>query len=106
MKGSLLEQMIRSNDERKGLGGYLQIGNDIEQKNGKTTLKGIPIEKDKVYKIRTIEFLISGKELRLEFFNEKNPDVLTVSQSKDSNGNALDLRLSFIQMLKKTYPNQ
>lgn len=106
MKGSLLEQMIRYNYERKGLGGYLQIGNDIEQKNGKTTLKGIPIEKDKVYKIRTIEFLISGKELRLEFFNEKNPDVLTVSQSKDSNGNALDLRLSFIQMLKKTYPNQ
>ena len=106
MKGSLLEQMIRSNDERKGLGGYLQIGNDIEQKNGKSTLKGIPIEKDKAYRIRTIEFLVSGKELRLEFFNEKNPDVLTVSQSKDSNGNALDLRLSFIQMLKKTYPNQ
>jgi hypothetical protein len=98
--------MIKSNDERKGLGGYLQIGKEVGVSNGIVTVNGKSVEKDKVYKIRTIEFLVSGKELRLEMFNEKNPDILTVSQSKDNNGNALDLRLAFIQMLKKAYTNR
>jgi 5'-nucleotidase/UDP-sugar diphosphatase len=106
MKGGLLEQMIKSNDERKGLGGYLQIGKEVGVSNGIVTVNGKSVDKDKVYKIRTIEFLVSGKELRLEMFNEKNPDILTVSQSKDNNGNALDLRLAFIQMLKKAYTNR
>ena len=106
MKGGLLEQMIKSNDERKGLGGYLQIGKEVGVSNGIVTVNGKSVDKDKVYKIRTIEFLVSGKELRLEMFNEKNPDILTVSQSKDNNGNALDLRLAFIQMLKKVYTNR
>jgi len=103
MKGSLLEKIITTNDQRKGSGGFLQIDKRVATSNGKTYLNGQQLESGKLYKVRTTEFLISGKEQKLEYFNASNPDIIKVEPIKDTNGEALDLRKAFIEQLKQIY---
>lgn len=103
MKGSLLEKIISTNDQRKGSGGYLQMDNRVSISNGQVRLSGQPIEAGKAYKVRTTEFLISGKEQKLEYFSASNPEVIKAEPVKDANGEALDLRKAFIQQLKQIY---
>jgi len=103
LKGALLQNIIISNDQRKGLGGYLQMDKRVSVNNGKAFINGTAIENNREYKVRTTEFLISGKEQKLEYFNAKNPDVIKVEAVKDAKNENADLRMSFINQLKKMY---
>ncbi len=103
MRGELLDKMIRSNDSRKGLGGYLQLGRTISRNGDQVLINGVPIDLVKLYRIRTIEFLISGKEMRLEYFNGQNPLVVRVTPLLNEQNEPKDLRMAFISTLKKLY---
>lgn len=103
MKGSLLGKILRSNDERKGLGGYLQLDDRIRMLTSGILIGGVPLDTTRNYRIRTIEFLLSGKELKLEYFTDKNPEISSFSVVQDTGGKPLDLRLEFIRRLKQRY---
>jgi 2',3'-cyclic-nucleotide 2'-phosphodiesterase (5'-nucleotidase family) len=103
MKGSLLEKILRSNDERKGLGGYLQMDQRIQVKTDRIFMNGHALSDTQTYRIHTIEFLLSGKELKLEYLTSKHPEIISVSQVLDEKGLPLDLRLEFIRRLKRAY---
>jgi 5'-nucleotidase len=103
LKGTLLKNIITSNDQRKGFGGYLQMDKRVSVNNGKAFINGSEIESYRDYKVRTTEFLISGKEQKLEYFNEKNPDVIKVEAVRDAKNENLDLRMNFINELKRLY---
>jgi len=103
MKGALLEKILRANDNRKGLGGYLQMDDRIHISSDKVMINGRPLEAERHYRIRTVEFLLSGKELRLEYLTDKHPDISSVKPVEDEAGKPMDLRLAFIRRLKDRY---
>ena len=78
MKGTLLEKILLANDSRKGLGGYLQMDDRLRVASDKVFIGGHPLEANRNYRIRTVEFLLSGKELRLEYLTDKHPDISSV----------------------------
>lgn len=100
LKGSLLDQMIKSNDSRKGWGGYLQYSSNISLKDGAVLINGSPILPDRIYRIRTVEFLLTGKEPKLEYFTAKHPEVVRAATALDTNNKPLDLRIAFINELR------
>jgi 2',3'-cyclic-nucleotide 2'-phosphodiesterase (5'-nucleotidase family) len=101
MKGDLLLRIVRSNDDRKGLGGYLQLDKDLRQKDGVWNLKGAAIDPQRVYKVRTIEFLTLGRELKLEYLTDKDPSFLKMEKVNDGEGKPLDVRRTLISYLQK-----
>jgi len=103
MKGELLEKMIKTNNGRKGLGGYLQYSPNIKYQHEALFINDSPIENEKIYRIRTIEFLLSGKELQLEYFTPSNPSIYRVTSVLNDAKEQLDLRMAFIQDLKSKY---
>ncbi|MBM3417141.1 MAG: bifunctional metallophosphatase/5'-nucleotidase [Bacteroidetes bacterium] len=103
MKGELLEKMIKTNDDRKGLGGYLQYSSNIKYQNESVFLNDSRIENEKIYRIHTIEFLLSGKELKLEYFTPSNPLISRVTPLANDAKEQVDLRKAFIQHLKSKY---
>jgi len=103
MRGELLEKMIKTNNDRKGLGGYLQYSSNIKYQNESVFLNDSRIEKEKIYRIRTIEFLLSGKELKLEYFTPSNPLIYRVIPVMKDAKEQFDLRMAFIQDLKSKY---
>lgn len=103
MKGSLLGKILRSNEERKGLGGYLQMDQRIQVKADRIFMNGHALSDTQTYRIHTIEFMLSGKELKLEYLTSKHPEIMSVSQVLDEKGLPLDLRLEFIRRLKRAY---
>lgn len=103
MKGALLEKILMANDGRKGLGGYLQLDGRIRMTAGKIYIGDRLLEANRDYRIRTVEFLLSGKELKLEYLTDKNPEISSVKPVNDESGKPLDLRLAFIRRLKERY---
>jgi 2',3'-cyclic-nucleotide 2'-phosphodiesterase (5'-nucleotidase family) len=101
MKGDLLLRIVQSNDDRKGLGGYLQLDKDLRQREGVWNLKGAPIDPQRVYKVRTIEFLTLGRELKLEYLTDKDPSFLKMEKVNDAEGKPLDVRRTLISYLQK-----
>jgi 2',3'-cyclic-nucleotide 2'-phosphodiesterase (5'-nucleotidase family) len=103
MKGTLLEKILLANDSRKGLGGYLQLDARIRMTADKIYIGDRLLEANRDYRIRTVEFLLSGKELKLEYLTDKNPEISSVKPVNDESGKPLDLRLAFIRRLKERY---
>lgn len=107
MKGSLLLKLMSANDDRKGFGGYLQYGTAIsrEGENWKEknmwNVKGKPVDPAANYTIAMIEFLASGREQMLDYFNTKNPEIIKVDKVTDAAGAGLDIRRMLIDYLKK-----
>jgi 2',3'-cyclic-nucleotide 2'-phosphodiesterase (5'-nucleotidase family) len=103
MKGDLLLRILKTNDNRKGLGGYLQLDKCLREKSGIWTLRGSEIDTARVYRIRTIEYLTLGKETQLEFLTDKDPSFLKMEKVNDQAGNPLDVRKAFSDYLQNTY---
>jgi 2',3'-cyclic-nucleotide 2'-phosphodiesterase (5'-nucleotidase family) len=101
MKGDLLLRIVQSNDDRKGLGGYLQLDKDLRMKDGMWNLKGAPIDPQRVYKVRTIEFLTLGRELKLEYLTDKDPSFLKMEKMNEQEGKPMDVRRTLISYLQK-----
>jgi 2',3'-cyclic-nucleotide 2'-phosphodiesterase (5'-nucleotidase family) len=101
--GDLLTRVLDAGVKNKGSGGWLQYGNIVFGKNGEGwLLKQQPIEKSQTYRIVVPDFLITGKEANLDFFNEKNPAVLKMYPAPTGKDNPRsDIRLAIIRYLQK-----
>jgi 2',3'-cyclic-nucleotide 2'-phosphodiesterase (5'-nucleotidase family) len=101
IKGSLLIQTLDAGLTNKGSGGWLQYGNIANTASG-WHLKGIKIDPNSTYRIVVPDFLITGKETNLGFFNEKNPGVVKMYPAQTSAGQLQsDIRLAVIRYLEQ-----
>jgi hypothetical protein len=81
----------------------LQYANIEPAKNGEGwMLKQQLIDKNKSYRIVVPDFLITGKEANLGFFNEKNPGVLKMYPAQTGKESPQsDIRLAIIRYLSQ-----
>lgn len=104
LKGDLLLRILKGNEGRRGLGGYLQLHEDFsESAPGAWSLRGKAIEPGQTYRIRTIEYLAQGNENGLEYLNPKDPSYLRSEPVLDTDGKPLDIRKALIAQLQKQY---
>lgn len=102
IKGDLLLRVLQTGLTNKGGGGWLQWGN-ISYNDGtkQFSVKGQPIDPSKQYRIVTTDFLITGKEAKLDFFNGQNPGIVkmypAVTTAGDPRG---DIRLAVLRYLE------
>ncbi len=103
MKGSLLKKVLEVGESNKGKGGYLQRSANIAKVSNNWAIDGNLIEDKKDYTLVTGAFLFSGKEAGLEFFNEKNPEIVKAIFPKieDKTDIRNDSRKLFIDYLMK-----
>ncbi|MEK7254325.1 MAG: hypothetical protein AAB316_06250, partial [Bacteroidota bacterium] len=103
-KGSLLKKVLNAGMENKGLGGYLQWHN-VEYNEAAKSWKigGKPLNEGKVYRAAVSDFLFSGKEMGLEFFNKNAAGIVKVETAKEGDAADLrsDLRKAVVAYLKK-----
>lgn len=102
MKGSLFLKLMEANDSRKGFGGYLQYGSAISKEANSWLVKGKAVDPSANYTIAMIEFLASGREQMLDYFNAKNPEIVKIDKVTDAAGAGLDIRRMLIDYLKKS----
>lgn len=102
MKGSLLKRTLDESNRIKGLGGYLQLsGNFAQDKSGNWTINNSAIEDNKTYRIISLEYLFSGLEKKMEFLNDKNPEILNLKHFNDTGDIRGDIRLVVIKYLSE-----
>jgi 5'-nucleotidase len=65
MSGELLQRVLDQGRANRGSGGYLQTAN-VTYDNG-WQIKGQPLSPSRTYKVAVSDFLVSGKERKLEF---------------------------------------
>jgi len=80
MKGSLLVKILNAGKKNVNIGGYLQHSATLTQDSitGNWSLKNTPVDANKIYKVATSDFLMTGGEANLDFMNDKNPDIVKV----------------------------
>lgn len=96
MKGSLLSKVLDIGQSNKGIGGYLQTANIARSPQG-WQVQGQPIDPNRVYRIATSAFLLTGGEKNLEFLTRSNPDVVKVTDGQD-------MRFAVIKEFQKRWP--
>jgi len=103
IKGDLLVQVLEAGYKNKNIGGWLQYGNISYNESTKVfSLKGAAIDAAKVYHIVVSDFLFTGKEANLGFFNEKNPGVVKVYPAVTKAGELQsDIRLAVIRYVEQ-----
>lgn len=98
MKGSLLVQVLDAGKKNIGTGGFLQYKPAISESGSSYLLNNSPIVMNKLYRVAITNFLLSGKENRLSFLNEKNADIRKVLVSEPLRENLKsDIRLAVIK---------
>jgi 2',3'-cyclic-nucleotide 2'-phosphodiesterase (5'-nucleotidase family) len=104
IKGSELRKVLLVGLINRARGGYLQW-DKIEYNEADKTFKinGAPLDEARIYHVATSEFLLSGKEQNLEFFNENNPEIISILKPGASDISDLrnDIRKALIEYLKK-----
>ncbi|MBK8721235.1 MAG: bifunctional metallophosphatase/5'-nucleotidase [Saprospiraceae bacterium] len=102
VKGSLLKKLEEMSVKNQGTGGYL-IFEGMEKVNNKLTVNNIEIDDNKFYKVITSDFLLTGREKNMDFFNLGNPDIINHKRAnaQDKTDLRKDVRLAYIHYLKK-----
>ncbi|BAY20549.1 metallophosphoesterase [Calothrix sp. NIES-2100] len=99
INGTLLKRVLEQGQANKGNGGYLHTAKVTqESSSGNWLINGQPLEANKTYKVATTEFLISGKEKGLDFFNLQQPGIKLIAEKRD-------IRLTVIDQLKRQANN-
>lgn len=84
MKGSLLKQVLDQGIANRGTGGYLHYANVEWKENNKTWyIKGESIKAEKIYQVAVTDFLMSGKEIGLNYMVLDRPDVKLIEEKGD-----------------------
>ena len=101
--GALLLQVLEAGRKNSGTGGYLQHGNiRFDESAAAWEINGVKIDSLTAYRIVVPDFLISGKETNLGFFNEKNPGVLRLYPPQTIVGTPQsDIRIAVIRYLEE-----
>lgn len=101
--GDLLEIVLNVGLRNKGTGGYIQMTKmEYREIDKSWWVNGSPLDPNRTYRIALNDFLISGREIRLDFFTEKHPGVKAVHkpQSGDRNDPRSDIRSAVITYLR------
>jgi 5'-nucleotidase len=84
MSGSLLQRTLDQGKANAGTGGFLQVANVTRSPGGDQWLvNGAPLDGARSYNIAINDFLLSGREIKLDFLTRDNPDVSNVSEHGD-----------------------
>ncbi len=78
IKGSLLVKILDAGKKNTGIGGYLQYSPAVTNDafTGGWSLKNVPVDANKVYKIAITDFLMTGGEANMSFLTKDNPDIV------------------------------
>ena len=99
LTGSLFSQMLSVGNSLKGLGGYLQLSNNINFDGTNWLLNHQPLDATKTYKIVTPEFLFGGTEKGLEFLKEGNYGIKLLKRFNEPSDIRSDLHLALVKYL-------
>ena len=103
LKGSLLIKILNAGKKNVGSGGFLQYSAALSNENNNWSLKNIPVDASKVYKIAITDFLITGGEANLAFLTKDNPDMVKVYPVfTDVNDLRSDIRRAIIRYMEET----
>ncbi len=104
MKGSLLKQILEIGVTNKLSGGYLQWANiQHKEKNNIFTINNQPIIIDKIYRIVTTDFLLTGLEKGFPFLLPNHPDIMKMDAVKkdDVTDRSRDIRGALVAYMRK-----
>lgn len=104
MKGRLLQNVLEAGAKNVGRGGYLQhaeVTFDSASKGWRVA--GTKLDAEAVYRVVVSDYLFSGNEHGLAFFNRQHPDVIAVHAPDpgDVNDVRRDIRLAVIAYMQK-----
>lgn len=84
MPGSLLAEVFEQGLQNRGTGGYLQTANVIQDSASRQWLiQGQPLDPTRIYRVAINDFLISGREIGLDYLTLDAPGVALVSEGED-----------------------
>jgi len=101
MKGSLVIRMLETGRKNIGIGGFIHYNENIAFANDKWTLNGQPIDPTKTYHVALPEFLMTGKEAKMDFLNSSNVEVVKVYPAAAKGEPLSDIRLAVVRYLEK-----
>ncbi|MEO5890335.1 MAG: 5'-nucleotidase C-terminal domain-containing protein, partial [Ferruginibacter sp.] len=100
LTGTLLNQMLTTSDHLKGLGGYLQVSDNVSFDGTSWLINNSAIDKPKVYSIIAPEYLFTGLEKGLEFLKEGNPEIRSLKRFDAPADIRGDIRLAVVRYLQ------
>ena len=84
MSGSLLLRTLDQGRANAGTGGYLQTANVARNTGGDGWLvNGAALDVGRSYSVAINDFLLTGREIKLDFLTRDNPEVTVVSEHGD-----------------------
>jgi 5'-nucleotidase / UDP-sugar diphosphatase len=96
LRGDLLGRALDAGLTNRGSGGYLQTAK-VERRAEQWSIDGKPLEPQRLYRVATTDFLVSGKERNLDFLKVGTPGIRLLQEAED-------VRRSLIQQLQS--PNR
>ncbi len=94
--GALLARVLDQGLANAGTGGFLQTDN-VGREGAAWTVAGEPIDPARLYVVATSDFLVSGRETGLDYFDaQTNPEVVAL-------GTHGDVRRALLDQLARTY---
>ena len=101
MKGSLLIKILNAGKKNIGSGGFLQSSATLNSDSSSWSLKNIPVDAGKIYKVAITDFLMTGGEANLDFLTKDNPDMVKVYPVfTDLNDARSDVRRAIIRFME------
>jgi 2',3'-cyclic-nucleotide 2'-phosphodiesterase (5'-nucleotidase family) len=104
MKASLLIKTLDQGKNNKGGGGFLQYNENLtyDENNKQWKLKGLPIDPVKIYRVAMTDFLLTGREVKLNYLHPTNPEIVKIYEAQTSvSSDQSDIRLAIIRYLEK-----
>jgi 5'-nucleotidase/UDP-sugar diphosphatase len=84
MTGSLLQRVLDRGNANAGTGGYLQTANVTRSPGGDQWLiSGVPLDPARRYKVAINDFLLTGREVNLDFLTRENAEITNVVDQVD-----------------------
>ena len=94
IQGGLLQRVLDQGEENKGTGGYLQKSENVTGKKGNWFIQGQPLNPARTYRVAVNDFLLTGREKKLDFFTRDAAGVTVIAE----NG---DIRFALIKLLRE-----
>jgi 5'-nucleotidase len=95
LEGSILERVLTQGQANRGTGGYLQTANVSQDATTKKwVIAGKPLDPSRSYRIATSDFLVSGREVGLDFLKLGQPGIKLIAEKRD-------VRFAVIDELKR-----
>ncbi|MDX1421031.1 MAG: bifunctional metallophosphatase/5'-nucleotidase [Rubricoccaceae bacterium] len=95
--GDLLRRVLEQGLANRGSGGFLQTANVAQADDGTWQIGGAPLDDERVYRVAVSDFLVSGRETGLDYFDvEANPSLEVVARHRD-------VRMALIDELQRRF---